>query len=300
MSLLTRFVFGSITATGLGVTATPPGLPWPSAKMGDRDRGGGDADQRGARVHPPAFAFQLDVESAQGFEVVGEPGDLELVEPLALVEVLEPPLAEVADRDAGRQVFFREFLGGRGEQHLAAVAGVADPRCPVHADPHVPLPPTFGSPVCEPIRTVTWASCGQACAARSRCASTAASTASLAVRKATKNESPLAIDLLAVGREGCAQDPRVLCEQLGVAAAELLEQPSRPFDVHEQEGDGAAVKLRREPPYKTGSRPSETVSSIAQPLDQQRSWRGARKDEVRGTLEMRPKNPDSWDFAFAG
>ena len=60
----------------------------------------------------------------------------------------------------------------------------------MHTDTDIALPPTFGSPVCNPIRTLTPAPSGHAWAAGSRWASTAAPTASFAVRNATKNESP--------------------------------------------------------------------------------------------------------------
>src|SRR5206468_4075647 len=69
--------------------------------------------------------------------------------------------------------------------------------------------------------------------------------------------------LAVVGGERGAQDPRVLSQHLRVAAAELFEQPSRPFDVREQEGDGAAVKLRHKPPLNQA--PTSTTYCQATP-----------------------------------
>src|SRR5439155_14529925 len=56
---------------------------------------------------------------------------------------------------------------------------------------------------------------------------------------------PLSVDHFAAVRgERIAKDPAVLAEHVSVMASELLEQPSRAFDVREQEGDRAARKLR--------------------------------------------------------
>ncbi len=72
---------------------------------------------------------------------------------------------------------------------------------------------------------------------------TAAATASLARRKATKNES-LGVDLAAAELvEGSAQDPLLIGQSVPVAIPQLLDQQRRPLDVREEEGDGAARKL---------------------------------------------------------
>ena len=74
-----------------------------------------------------------------GAELARQPVDHQLVEPLRLVEILQPPLTEIEDRHAGRQVLLGELLRRRGEQHLAAVPGRPDPRRAMHADPDVAL-----------------------------------------------------------------------------------------------------------------------------------------------------------------
>ena len=61
-------------------------------------------------------------------EHVGQPGHDELVEPLRAVETLEPVLAEVAERHLAREVVLHEPCCRRGQEDLATVAGVADPR----------------------------------------------------------------------------------------------------------------------------------------------------------------------------
>ena len=111
----------------------------PQREHRDRNGCGQHSDQRRSRVHAPPLARELDVEGLQLCEVVVQTVDHELVEVLRLLDVLEPPLAQVSDRDFGRQVLLRQPLGRPGEQHLAAVACGADPRCSMDADTHVAL-----------------------------------------------------------------------------------------------------------------------------------------------------------------
>jgi hypothetical protein len=68
-----------------------------------------------------------------------------------------------------------------------------------------------------------------------------------------------------VGGECRPQNPLVLGKQLAVAAAQLFEQLSRPFDVRKQEGDGAAVKLRRGSPYDEGRLSFESCQALPRP-----------------------------------
>ena len=67
-------------------------------------------------------------------ELIGD----DLVEPLGAVQVLEPMLADVVERDAdaGAQLGDDELARGAGDEHLAAVRGRADARgaMDVHAD----------------------------------------------------------------------------------------------------------------------------------------------------------------------
>jgi hypothetical protein len=63
-----------------------------------------------------------------------------------------------------------------------------------------------------------------------------------------------------MSRERAPPDPLVLGEQIAAGATPLFEQPSRPFDVREQESDRAAVQLSREPPCRTGCSSGERVS----------------------------------------
>ena len=75
----------------------------------------------------------------------------------------------------------------------------------------------------------------------------------------------LRIDLLApMRRKRLAEHTLLIGQQLAVSgAAELLEQAGGALDVREQEGDGAAQTLRREPPLRVASLPSDLVSNRA-------------------------------------
>ena len=86
------------------------------------------ADQRRARVNTPPLALELDIQGLQRPELARQTLDHELVEPLRLLDVLQPPLAQVTDRHPGRQILLRQLPSSSREQHLTAVAGRADPR----------------------------------------------------------------------------------------------------------------------------------------------------------------------------
>jgi hypothetical protein len=51
---------------------------------------------------------------------------------LGAIEVLQPVLTEIPERDVGRQLVEKQLAGGAGDQHLPAVAGRADPRRAMH------------------------------------------------------------------------------------------------------------------------------------------------------------------------
>jgi hypothetical protein len=63
--------------------------------------------------------------------------DDELEEPLGVIEVLEPVLTKIPERDVERQLPGNELARGARDQHLPAVAGSADPRRSVHVQTDV-------------------------------------------------------------------------------------------------------------------------------------------------------------------
>src|SRR5581483_12118027 len=80
---------------------------------------------------------KLLVERPESREVAAQPIDDELRELLGTVEILQPPLAEVAEADARRQLVLDEVARRAREQHLSAVSCSCDPRRLVHAEADV-------------------------------------------------------------------------------------------------------------------------------------------------------------------
>ena len=82
-------------------------IPPDGAALTEREDGNGhgsgqDADQRSSCVHAAPLALELDVEGLELSEFALEALDVELVETLRLVDVLESPLAQIADGDPRR------------------------------------------------------------------------------------------------------------------------------------------------------------------------------------------------------
>src|SRR6266545_4938918 len=77
--------------------------------------------------------------SFQWPETLLEAGGEELVDPLGLVQVLQPVLTEVAQRDVGQWIIPEQFAGRLRDEHLSAPTGRADPGGSVHAEADVAL-----------------------------------------------------------------------------------------------------------------------------------------------------------------
>src|SRR4029077_2922433 len=78
------------------------------------------------------------LERPQRRELARQPGDHELGESLRARQVLEPVLAEVAERDAVRKLVLDQLARRLREQRLAAVRGGADPGGARDIEPDVP------------------------------------------------------------------------------------------------------------------------------------------------------------------
>ena len=163
----------------LDVRRAAPASPWPRAKTGIATAAATNADERCARVHPASSALELDVEGLQLPEVARQTCDLELRELLGPVEVFEAPLAESPDRDARRQLVLDELSRRPREQHLSSVSGGCNTSGLVNSEPDVAILADSRLTCVQTHPHLTSIPSGQACAARSRCASTAAATASL-------------------------------------------------------------------------------------------------------------------------
>ena len=68
----------------------------------------------------------------------GSPVDDELREPLRPLQVPEPMLAKVAQRDPVGEIVLDQLACRLGDQHLPAVTGRADPSRAMHLHPHIP------------------------------------------------------------------------------------------------------------------------------------------------------------------
>jgi hypothetical protein len=85
---------------------------------------------------------------------------------------------------------------------------------------------------------------GHGCERSASWPSTAARSASRALAKATKKESPLRVDLVAaVSGERLPEQPLVLAHDWAIAVPQLLHEARRPLDVREEERDGAGRRL---------------------------------------------------------
>jgi hypothetical protein len=139
---------------------------------------------------------------------------------------------------------------------LSAVMGRAA-RCtatPVH-----PPPVRTACPVCTPIRTPTAASYGHRCAASVRCTCSAHATARVAPPN-TKEPIAQRVHLIAaMGGDRRADQPPVLGQHLRIPLPQGLDQPHRPLDVAEQEGDHPVRQPAHSPPHR-GPSPAPATS----------------------------------------
>ena len=178
---------------------------------------------------------------AQRREVRGQLADDELEELLGAVEVLEPVLAEVPERDAVRQIVARPAHAWRSRAAPGRRGRPPDPRGAVHVQADVVVAADAASPCAAHAHPDVEPS-GQRCAASARCALTAAAIASRRVAKATKNASPS----VSTSRPPCSANAAAGAADARRAtrrtARQRVEQPCRALDVGEQEGDRAARK----------------------------------------------------------
>ena len=213
----------------------------------DRERRREHADQGRAGVHAPSLAAQLDVERSQLRELVLQPVDVELIEALRLIDVLQAPFAQISNRDTRREVFLGQLPRRGREQHLAAVAGRADTRGAMDADPDVAL---LAHPRLTRVQAHAHSDCTSVRPALGRQVALSVDGGRDGVgSRAEGDEERIALRVHhppVVGGEGTTQQPLVLGEHLRVAvAAQLMEQLGRALDVREQEGDGPARNPRR-------------------------------------------------------
>ena len=198
--------------------------------------GGGETDKLGGEDGDELSLLAHRLRAHDGLAVL----DLERVEPLGLAQVLEPALADVAQRK-----LTREQLAGRlREEHLAALGGAHDPGGAVDVEAGEELAVARGLARVKPDADAEGL-------ARPRMGGMGALGGGgrldrlARARKGEVEAVALHLDLDSpMRRAGVAQEPPVRVERLDVAlAAQRLEQLRRALDVGEEEGDCAGGEL---------------------------------------------------------
>ena len=215
------------------------------------DRGDRAArDEHDGRRHQPTVEMSTPRAGLQQRELGLQPLGVHLPDPLRPINILQPVHAEIAQRHTSRQVVLHQHARRVRKQHLAAVSDRTHPRRPMHREADVALacggrlagvdPDPY--PNLHPVRPGLG---GERPLDRDRRRDRVRGAA-----EGHEERIALSVDLVAVvRRERLPQQHLVSSEQIAVPLApDLPEQRRRPFDVREQEGDGAAQTVRREPP----------------------------------------------------
>ena len=77
------------------------------------------------------------LQGMQRWKVGWQVGHDQLEHPFGALEILQPVLAEIAQRGFRRQPGSGQHMGGVGQHYLPAVAGVGDPRRAMHVESDV-------------------------------------------------------------------------------------------------------------------------------------------------------------------
>ena len=211
---------------------------------GDGNGRGEHADQRRAGVHPPPLAFELDVERVQRSELARKSFDDELSKAFGAVDVLQSPLAEIANRYARRQIVLYELPSGAGEQDLASVTGGADTSRLVHPETDVVVLTHFGLPGMQPHPHLYFRAFRPGVGGEAALSVNSRRDRVFSPTECRKERVALRVHLpAAVCRERRSQNALVLGTRLRIPWAQLLHELRRAFDVREEERDGAARQL---------------------------------------------------------
>ena len=164
---------------------------------------------------------------------------------LRLLDVLQPPLAQVADGDSRWEILLGQSLGRPREQDLTSVTGGTDAGCPVDTDTDVALLSHLGLAGVQAHAHLDVRSLGPSVG---RQVALGVDSRSHGVgSRAEGDEEGVALgvhDATLMRGEGGVED-LLLSRQKRVVAVltEPVEKPRRALDVCEQEGDSAGRKL---------------------------------------------------------
>ena len=202
------------------------------------------ADRPVGRRRQPVRPARSVRQRGQSREVRRQIADDELEEVLGVIEVLEPVLPEIPQRDAGRQLVGDQCARGARDQHLPAVPGRADPRRAVHVQAHVIVLPDLSLAGVDTHPHAHLDALGPRLGGERPLRAHHRGDRVARPREGDEERVTLRVDLAAVVLvERRPQQPLMLAEHLGVAAAQARQQPRRSLDVGEQKGDGATRKL---------------------------------------------------------
>ncbi len=166
-----------------------------------------------------------------------EPLDVELEQPLGAVDVLEPIRAKLAHRHAVHLVL-DQFACRARKKYLPAVTGRTDPRRPMHPEPDVPLLASGGLTCVQAHAHANRDVFGPLVLSQRPLSNDGRAEGSIRAGESEEERVTLRVDLAAlVGPGSVADDALMLGEHGTVPRTQLLEQPCRPLDVREQEGD---------------------------------------------------------------
>jgi hypothetical protein len=208
------------------------------------------ADRPVRRRRQPVGAARSGRQRGQRWEVRGQIADDELEEVLGAIEVLEPVLAEIPERDVNRQFVGDELARGARDQHLPAVSGRADPRRAVHVETDVIILSDVRLTGVHPDAHAHVDALGPMLGRQRPLRADRGGDRVARPSEGDEERVTLGVDLAAVVLgERRAQEALMLGKDLGVAAAQVRQQPRRTLDVAKQERDGATRKLRHTRSY---------------------------------------------------
>ena len=188
-----------------------------------------------------ARAHQCQCLAARRGEIGPQIADDDLEEVLGTIEVLEPVLTKIPERDVGRQFVGDQLACGARNQHLPTLAGRADPRRAMHVQADVVIQPDLRLAGVHADAHAHLDALGPTLGRRR--ALRAHGGGDRVARSPEGDEEPvtLGMDLAPVVLlERRAQQALMLGQHLGVATAQPRQQSRRTLDVTEQERDGAA------------------------------------------------------------
>ena len=155
-------------------------------------------------------------------------------------------LAEVAQRDVRRGIVAQQLPCRRRDEHLAAVSGRGDARSAVDAEADVPFAADGRLAGVDAHPHPQLLAAGPVMGGKLALPVEGSSDGILGAPEGREERVALRVDLRAVVvGESRPDDPLMVGEDGRVFLAQLLQQPSRPLDVGEEEGDGAGRPLGR-------------------------------------------------------